>query len=205
VARHHRQFAQAGMAVVIAVVAMLGAVVPAAAAPDQRYYLSLGDSLAYGFQRAKAVPGVEAPAFNSGFSDVLADRLRHGPAPVRLVNFGCPGESTVTYLRGGCPWTATGGPLHDPYSGPQGDASLAFLAAHRGHVDVITVSLWSNDATAFIQSCQGDLQCIRDGAPAAIEALATRLAGILGQLRAAAPDAQLVVLGAVDVNVGTSR
>jgi hypothetical protein len=55
VARHHRQFAQAGMAVVIAVVAMLGAVVPAAAAPDQRYYLSLGDSLAYGFQRAKAV------------------------------------------------------------------------------------------------------------------------------------------------------
>lgn len=92
--------------------------------------------------------------------------------------------------------------MHDPYAGPQLDAATQFLHAHRGRVDLVTLSLWGNDANAFVASCNGNVQCIIDGAPAAIARLAGNLDNILQKLRAAAPDADLVVIGAYDVNVG---
>jgi hypothetical protein len=50
---------------------------------------------------------------------------------------------------------------------------------------------------AFLQSCPpGDLACIQNGAPAAITRYCTRLTAILGQLRAAAPDAEIILTGA---------
>ena len=173
---------------------------PAAAAAAPRYYLSLGDSLAFGFQRAKVGSDAGAAAFTTGYSDVLAARLEHGDQPLTLVNYGCPGESTISFRTGGCPWTAS--PLHDPYAGSQREAALAFLAANPGRVDLVTVSLWGNDATAFIASCAGNVQCIQQNAPAAIATIAARLGAELAEIRRAAPDAQLVVLGAYDVNAG---
>lgn len=174
----------------------------AAAEGATRYYLSLGDSLAFGFQSAKAHPGLSASEFDSGYSDVLARRLQHGRSGPTLVNYGCPGESTTSYSLGGCPWTMAGLPLHDPHPGSQADAARRFLNTHRGRVDLVTVSLWSNDANAFIQGCHVDPICIGDNAPRAIGEFAGRLSSILNVLREAAPDTQVVVVGAVDVNVG---
>ncbi len=78
------------------------------------YYLSLGDSIAYGFQPDK--DGKPPPsAFDTGFVDVFAARLRKIKPKLRVVNYGCPGETTVSYVRGGCEWTADGRKLHDPH------------------------------------------------------------------------------------------
>lgn len=178
--------------------AVVGAV-PAAAA-EQRYHLALGDSLAYGFQFAKL--GQPPSAFQTGYADLLASRLEHGGRLPELVNYGCVGESTVTFVAGTCPSRAAGLPLHAPYDGPQLDAATQFLQAHRGRVDLVTVSLWGNDANAFVASCNGNVQCIVDGAPAAIARVAGNLQNILQALRSAAPDADLVVIGAYDANLG---
>jgi lysophospholipase L1-like esterase len=118
------------------------------------------------------------------------------------VKYGCPGESTATYLGGSCPRTATGGPLHDAYTGTPRDAALAFLRSHRGKVDVVTLSLWGNDANAFLASCNGDVRCIVDGAPAAIATTTANLSTILSEIHRAAPDVAVVLLGAADTRMG---
>jgi hypothetical protein len=64
------------------------------------------------------------------------------------------------------------------------DATTQFLRGHRGRVDLVTVSLWGNDANAFVASCNGDVRCIIDGAPAAIARLAGNLDNILQPTRA---------------------
>ena len=65
------------------------------------------------------------------------------------------------------------------------------------------MSLNGNDANDFLQTCPpGDLACLQAGAPAAIAAYQTRLTAILRQLRAAAPDAEIIVVGAYDPNLG---
>lgn len=190
----------------LAIAVALAAMGPAHTANDeprgQRYYLSLGDSLAFGFQRAKALAGLPPSAFNTGYADLLADRLEPGGRRLALVNYGCPGESTVTFRAGPCPWTAGGQLLHDAFTGPQQDAALGFLRDHRGHVELITLSLWGNDVNAYVASCQGNVQCIVDGAPAEIAAIRANLATILGEIRRAAPDATVILLGGVDVNAG---
>lgn len=199
-----RKYSRLCVAALAAVVVLIGATpVPALAESTDRYYLSLGDSLAFGFQRPKVDAGLPLSAFETGYSNVVAGRLDHGGRPLTLVNYGCPGESTTTFTAGQCPWKAAGLPLHDPFAGSQEEAALAFLRDHRGRVDAVTLSLWGNDANAFVASCNGNVQCIIDGAPAAIAAIASNLSGTLGKIRQAAPDARVVVLGAYNANVGT--
>jgi lysophospholipase L1-like esterase len=189
----------------VSVVVLLLTSSPASAAGSgqpagERFYLSLGDSLAFGFQRFKV--GQPAAAFDTGYADLLADQLQHGQQRPTLVNYGCPGESTSTFATGTCPWAGAGLPLHDAFTGTQQAAAIRFLREHRGKVDLVTLSLWGNDASAFVASCNGSVQCIIDGAPAAIAGIAANLSGSLQQLHRAAPDARVVVLGAYDVNVG---
>lgn len=188
----------------IAVLISVTTVTPASASAEssggQRYHLALGDSLAYGFQRFKV--GQPPSAFRTGYADLLAARIEHGGRLPELVNYGCPGETTESFVTGPCPWNAAGFPLHNAFTGPQVDAAAQFLRAHRGRVDLITISLWGNDANAFVASCNGNVQCIIEGAPAAIARVAGNLRTSLQTLRATAPDADLVVIGAYDANLG---
>lgn len=56
--------------------------------------------------------------------------------------------------------------------------------------------MWGNDFGDLVRSCSGDFVCVQARAPAAIVAYELRLSLILQTLRAAAPDAELVVNGA---------
>ena len=172
---------------------------PARLAPPKSYYLALGDSIAYGFQTTKALAGLPPQAFNTGYADLFAAQLR---AWIATINYSCPGESTTTFLLP-CIWKTSGHALHNDYAGSQLGAALAFLAGHRGKVSPITLSLNGNDANDFLLTCPPrDLACLQAGAPAAIAAYQARLTAILRQLRAAAPDAEIIVVGAYDPNVG---
>jgi lysophospholipase L1-like esterase len=165
----------------------------------KRYYLALGDSLAYGIQPDKVDRGLPPSGFDTGYVDVFATRLRTLAPKIRVVNYGCPGESTVTFVKGGCPWLAGGHALHDTFRGSQLGAALTFLGAHRGQVSPVTLTLGANDESAVFASCR-DIACIRARAPKATAQYASRLRSILGRLRAAAPTADLIVTGLWDTN-----
>jgi lysophospholipase L1-like esterase len=163
----------------------------------QRYYLALGDSIAYGIQPTKLKAGARPTDFRTGYVDVVAARLRKTSPGLRVVNYGCPGESTVTFARGGCPAFTDRIELHDTFRGSQLRAALTFLRAHPNEVSPITVTLYGNDwLPVLLDTCKGKVACARSRAPKEAAAFRTRLTSILEQLRAAAPDAQIIVTGA---------
>jgi lysophospholipase L1-like esterase len=145
--------------------------------------------MAYGFQptKAKAPPS----AVKTGYVNLFAARLRQLAPQIQVVNYGCPGESTATFAHGGCDWLKQGGKLHDPFQGAQLAAALAFLHAHDGKVSPITVTLWGNDVAPL--SAQGR------HANSAISSFAKRFSAILHRLRVAAPNAEIIVSGAWNI------
>ena len=155
--------------------------------PPQSYYLALGDSMAYGFQPTKA--NAPPSAVHTGYVDLFAARLKKLSPKIQVVNYGCPGESTVTFTRGGCDWLKGGGKLHDAFRGSQLAAAEAFLRAHPGKVSPITITLWGNDLPL-------PLSQNAKHAPSAIASFASRFTTILKQLRATAPAAEIIVTGA---------
>ena len=101
----------------VLVLALLAATAGGAGGP-RGYYLALGDSITYGFQPTKAKPGARPSAFVTGYVDVFAKALRKNSPGIEVVNYGCPGESTVTFVRGGCPAFADRVKLHDAFRDP---------------------------------------------------------------------------------------
>ena len=171
---------------VAVVVALPGTAAIGSEAPrPQSYYLALGDSIAYGSQPNRPAA---RPSALPGYVEPFAARMRKLSRQLEVVNYGCPGESTVTFTKGGCPWLAEGRKLHDAFRGPQLAAALSFLRAHPGEVSPITVTLWGNDLAPL--SARGAR------APKAIASFASRFTAILRQLRAAAPTAEIIVTGA---------
>jgi lysophospholipase L1-like esterase len=168
--------------------------------PPQSYFLALGDSIAYGFQPTKK-PGARASTFDNGYVDVFAARLRKLSPKIEVVNYGCPGESTVTFVRGGCPGLADGFKLHDAFRGPQLKAAESFLRAHPGQVSPVTLTLWGNDwLPLLLDKCKGNVGCVRQLGPRTIASFGSRLTSILQRLRAAAPTTEIIVTGAWNVD-----
>src|SRR5262245_44560219 len=102
----------------------------ASSSAPKGYYLALGDSIAYGQQPTKP-PGTPASSF-PGYVDGFAAYLRGLSPDLKVVNYGCSGESTVTFVRGGCPALDAGFELHDAFRGTQLQAAESFLRAHDG-------------------------------------------------------------------------
>jgi lysophospholipase L1-like esterase len=160
-----------------------------AAPPSQSYYLSLGDSLAFGYQPDLVAAGDFNAADYPGYAeDYAAMRPR-----LSLVNYGCPGETTTSLLQGGCPWPGT---LHDAHPGTQFAAAQAFLEAHPGAVSLISIDIGSNDLLALVASCRTAIdptQCIVAGLPATLTALANNYGFLLAHLAHLAPNARIVL------------
>jgi lysophospholipase L1-like esterase len=165
--------------------------------PPKQYYLALGDSIAYGFQRSKYDAGLPASAFDTGYVDRFAARLRLIRPGSTVVNYACPGESTRSLIAAPC-GSLPLEQFHDAYTGTQLDAAVAFLRAHPGDVSPITLRLWGNDVRLFVADCKGDLTCVQNGAFTFLRDFSDRLAYILGALREAAPDAEIIVTGGWD-------
>ena len=160
----------------------------------------------YGIQPDKSA-GLPPSKFNTGYVNVFAARLRRLSPNIRVVNYGCPGESTKTFIAGGCPWLARGERLHNDFRGAQLKAALRFLRTHRSEVSPITINLWGNEVDALSDACGGRLSCARARmmtgyssprarAPRAIAQFASRLTTILRRLRETAPTAEIIAVGA---------
>jgi lysophospholipase L1-like esterase len=167
--------------------------------PPKSYYLSLGDSLGFGLQldklNALLAAGTYTPdAFNTGYTDDFAAQMRQIRPDQQVVNLSCPRESTDTMISGGCPFTALRHlPIHTDYTGAQLDAAIAFLEAHPGKVSPITVSIGFNDVRDVFPACNFDPTCIAQSGVK--QHLAQNLDHILGALRAAAPNTEIILVG----------
>lgn len=178
-------------------------------------YLALGDSLAYGYHAAQfkseleSKGFVEPESFDHGYVDDFGAALKLVNSKLQIVNDGCPGETTETFINGSgvagfCAGGPTGTPfpyafLHHsyaPHASQLADA-LAILKENP-NVSPITLDIGANDVLQFLASKCGfpsTFSCT----PAEVEAefghIAANVYSILAQLHAAAPKAQIVLIG----------
>jgi len=101
---------------------------PPVPTPATRYYLALGDSLATGF-------GV--PTGHGYADDLLAYYVQTDPN-LQLMDLGCNGETTATFISGGTCTYAQGSQLA---------AAEAFLSSHLGQVAFVTIDIGGDDIT----------------------------------------------------------
>ncbi len=107
--------------------------------PKQRY-LAIGDSLAFGYQ-----PDLNyADGYSTDFYNNLQSHSVHSYA-----NMGCPGETSSTFINGGCPYPFL---RKYPYVGAQLNAALAYLALYKGQVSPVTFDIGANDLLPDINS-----------------------------------------------------
>jgi lysophospholipase L1-like esterase len=183
-------------ALVAALAAVIGGVPVSADSlqfnPPKDFYMSLGDSVAFGFQHDKffseLLAGTYSPSNFPGYSYPFGADMQVLRPGLHVVDYGCPGETTVSYMAT-CGFQAAGVALHDGYSGEsQMQAALNFLHAHPGQVSPITISLGAND----VQTClpAADPTCIANQIAIVGQNMTTILAG----LRAAAPNAEIIAL-----------
>src|SRR6185312_6929978 len=170
----YRVLAALALAGALAVVAVGCSAAPARHKPPVSYYLALGDSLAVGVQPDAAGTSVET---RSGYADQLYAALRRSHPGLRLVKLGCPGETTVTMMKGGiCTYPA----------GSQLAAAVRFLHAHRAHVSLITIDIGANDADGCVTRLSFGYfaSCLTKSVPQ----VTTNLTKILTRLRQADPN-----------------
>jgi lysophospholipase L1-like esterase len=199
----------AGVAALAAIGAL--ALAPAAGAHGTGgTYLALGDSLAYGYHQAqfqrelKEKGFVEAANFDDGYVDDFGKALQVFHPGLKIVNDGCPGETTETMIKGSgvgpeyCAGGPTGTPfpkafLHHPYPGTQLEDALA--VAKEPGVNTITLDIGANDVLQFLGHTCGfpaTFTCTPEQIEAEFGHIASNVGLILGQLRAAAPQAKIV-------------
>ena len=140
-------------------------------APSTSYYLSLGDSLAQGVQPNAKGADVET---RRGYANQLYTALHLGNPFLKLEKLGCPGETTGTMIKGGiCKYAA----------GSQLAQAAAFLKAHAGHVQLVTIDIGANDLNPCLTLTNVSklVTCLGKVIPPALR----NLGAILATLRAA--------------------
>src|SRR5438105_1545656 len=188
-------------AVVAAVLAALVLAAGARADADSatHYYLSLGDSLAAGFQ-----PNGD---FSHGYAEQLYAALAADDPKLELVKLGCGGESTASMRFGSQDPTvvlscATPRGYKDLYpKGTQLAEAVSFLQAHKGKVALVTIDIGANDL-ARLDAQGNEVNCLLEPAGCATQTarMVENLGAILADLRAAAgPDVPIVAMSYYDV------
>jgi lysophospholipase L1-like esterase len=154
---------------ILVLAVLLGTLWPAPVAA-QHYYLSLGTSLAEGFQPN----GVS----NEGYADQLFTILQATTPDLQLVNLGCGRETTTVMINGGglCSYPQ-GSQLREAEAFPQ--------EANQGAVVLVTIDAGADDILAAcpsLPSVPPDARCIND----VFTTIETNLPMILARLRQAA-------------------
>jgi lysophospholipase L1-like esterase len=173
--------------------------------PPKEFSLAIGDSIAFGQDEtlvAQIQSGTYAPEdFASGYVDLFETRLATVRAGIATINYSCPGETTATFIAGGCWLRSTFGPLplHDDYplATSQLAVTLEFLRQHRGEVSPITLTLGADDfLVPFLIVCGGQIDCLTQNfsVPNILAQARANLDVILTALRKAAPESEIIML-----------
>lgn len=176
----------------------------AAAAGPADFYLAIGDSLTFGYQEElynqQIATGTYNPAdFNDGYDTVFWNYLKNVNPNIQRVNLACVGETTHTFIYGGCPHHSASEPLHNDYNpnASQLQVTVAFLQAYRDKISPITLTLGSNDALQFYAACrqqEDTSECLRNNTPQVLSTFQQNYAKILDDIKGAAPSADIIVV-----------
>ena len=183
-------------------------------------YLALGTSLTYGYhakqfsEELTSKGFAEAKNYEENFVNDFGAELKILQPKLQITNLGCPGETTETFLNGpGAPYTGSycaGGPtgtpfpdafLHHPYTHNTQMEEAEAILKENPHVSPITLDMGANDILQFLEHTCGFPFADTCTAPE-VEAEFAHIAGnvytILTKLHAAAPQAQIVMVGLYD-------
>lgn len=168
------------------------------------FYLAIGDSLTFGYHEElynqQIATGTYNPAaFNDGYDSVFWQYLRTINPQTQRVNLACVGETTHTFIYGGCPHHSPQEPLHNDYNpnASQLQVTVAFLQAYKNRINPITLTLGSNDALQLYASCrqQADTsECLRNNTPHVLNTFQQNYTKILDDIKGAAPSADIIVV-----------
>ncbi|MDN0198315.1 GDSL-type esterase/lipase family protein [Streptomyces sp. S.PNR 29] len=150
----------------------LAAAAEAGDGKDTTYYISLGDSLASGYQ-----PDVDKDT-DVAYTDQLYAQLKQRTPGLKHIRLGCTAETTESFIGGGkCDY---------PDAKSQLDAALKAMAQHHGKVAYVTLSVGANDILLNCVSPAGTLDgaCLNSRS----QTMAKNLAQIAGALRKAGTD-----------------
>jgi lysophospholipase L1-like esterase len=180
--------------------------------PPKRYHLALGASYTFGFQEERFLDEVKAgtydPAtFNTGYVDDFTAMLTNVDPDIQVVNLGCPGQTSTTFLVD-CRFNLVRGfALHANYADftnvvppSQLAAAVGFLQAHPGQVSPITIDLGQNDLNKLNGDCKFKSDCVFAGLPAVLDTFRANLTEILRGLRAAAPTSEILLLTQINTD-----
>jgi lysophospholipase L1-like esterase len=119
--------------------AVFAASSPAVVGP-KHYYIAAGDSLAFGFQ-----PDLD---WAHGYSNYFYSNLKnHGEGDYD--NYACPGETTSTFINGGCPYSYL---KKEVYFGAQLPAVIDAIKDNAGNVSPVTLDIGANDLLGDIDT-----------------------------------------------------
>lgn len=198
-------------------IAIIGALVAAtwggwnhaAAAPRIPTYLALGDSLAYGMQighiKAEMKAGnVDAASFDTGYVNRLAAKFTSSIPGLHVVDLGCPGETTTSFIYGPCAFATDGKPfgnkplpMHVAYKGAQLLAGLRYIRDKSYDIKFITITIGINDLRADELQCGSSPDfktCFRNKWPKTEKNISRNLNIILYNVRHAAPHTKIAVM-----------
>jgi lysophospholipase L1-like esterase len=125
--------------------------------PKTTYYLALGDSLTWGYQKDAAGTAFQSP---NSYVKLLYKKAKKHNKKLKLVNLGCPGENLKTFADGGCVGQALSNPEQQR---SQMDEALAFLKKHRKQTSFITLSMGANEFTPCAKPTGVDIDCALNG------------------------------------------
>jgi lysophospholipase L1-like esterase len=176
------------MALVLACSALVfSAPASAATPPPPTTYLALGDSLAFGYTQEKFeahFPFNESPLFfEEGYANYLYAKIKGASKKfaqnlkgLHLVNNGCPGETTDSFIGDGplgkaidptgtspCGYHKAGFELHHEYGGTKSqlESALQVIAQNSmspGSVKNVTVNIGANDELAAVAKCKAEVK-----------------------------------------------
>lgn len=141
----------------------------------KKYYLALGDSLAFGYQ-----PNLD---FTHGYVDDLSAYLTANKGFQPVADMGCSGETSVTMLNGECPYPTL---RKYPYKGAQYEAALDYLQQYAGQVALVTLDIGGNNVIGDINpaTCQVNVKMFHaDLAILDKDLTQTILPGLLSRLK----------------------
>lgn len=149
-----------------------------------RYYLALGDSLSVGYQPNAQGIGRET---NRGYTNDLFALESKRVKGLRLMEVGCPGDTTTSLLTGQGNTTSAKKFHCDRKGGSQLKAAVRFLRTHHraGEVPLITIDIGANDVDACAEA--GSLTAIATCVSNGEATIKQNTPKILDALKAAAP------------------
>lgn len=121
------------LAVLVALLATAGS-----ASAATRYHVSVGDSLAAGYKPNPA--GGAGLVTREGYPEQLLATARKKIRSLKLVKYGCPGETTGTMISGRC-----SGALTAAQRSSQLERAERFLKRNRRKVSFVTYSIGADD------------------------------------------------------------